>query len=1141
MTGETTWSVGDFLDKLSESLITKNLDEIIKLNPDIDSSFSFDTWFDTTSYWNESVRSLWDSWIKHIPSDPNAKPRDIKDIKNSDAGFDFSKEPYVKPDLNIDSQTYENVRGDDKIESVLKNKKQMQYTHTQNKTDGVNTEKYIRLLMPKYLRRVEVEDLNRNFWVIAQTIGLISDYLLNPNSPLNKLIEGMLKEIAQLWDNIHRIWEALYALGEKTNNNEQQISRIAEAVQKTKVNISLNTYPSYPTKAIEFRKMLMIDKIDSKYNTSLKEVTLEKLYFFNNDKDNLTAIATDLAVLKNNAVNEVILKRFGLSLEARNVTECQTQLTKYINGIGSNDYEPFRIGCIIKYKYNNTDTIYMVSYDREHMYEPSTTEFFGPYKWCRRLGSNGAALLINDIIKGVYEEDENKAKGILASDPSQNQSYGPITVERDGVNKKPLNKILAEISGFNFALLDAFGANSSNSYNKVLTKDLIPEKVEYYELLQSFLSILCDFETSGMESYKSQKGENVSVIWTIPGVILSQIDSIPQLTNIEDINKQYGLSFILRLGESELEITNLKKYYEDYLEKQTNDNYYKLLNEFLGLLELLPKDVGINNIIADTNNSWLNNYENAVKNRIRDENSLCYKYFSNLSNNWHKITYYTYYPWLILEPTNYEAFTKISCEAGYKDVYQGVTRQTNSYDTNMWKLISSILPEDCFQLEGGLKLIASQDKDDKDNKIPILKWVDIYTDEDGNRAYSGYGPLNNLTTAADKNLLTSDYDANKIPVILGALEGWDTNYDKGRCVGMSSLQPYYSKSLDNYWISFSSADLTGGRVHMRIINSNYRFFSPFHRIAGVVSGSVGECYDASPHNTSITVGYCNPIGESLKKESLNSILKFNSPEYSPNGFKTNSDVSFDISTIYENLGTKKNKNDCTVFRRRHGENGSEIDCVADGFLGYNNPNDFYTMNDPNIHLYGESYDSSGIGTGTSDIIGKLNGKTEEIEIEGEKVNISIYNLRSPSFWTQGRKNSGDDPTLDTGTFHKVREVHAYGAYGIINGTNLKEQSDLIKPEEWHRPYNYNEILMNDLLSTQFFNRKTTNQIYTIQTDFQRFSISGSTQSIYAVIYMSKDSQEIKEQEQLATVSIVGKSYYNKTPTNTVIVKKDGEE
>lgn len=1141
MADETTWSVENFLSRLKNSLVTKNLDETINLKPDIDSSFLsdtwFDTWFDTSSYWNKSVRDLWNSWIDRIPSDPDDKQRDIGDIKNSDAGFDFSKEPYVKPDLNIDSQTYENVRGDDKIESVLKNKKQMQYTHTQNKTDGVNTEKYIRLLMPKYLRRVEVEDLNRNFWVIAQTIGLISDYLLNPESPLNKLIEGMLKEIAQLWDNIHRIWEALYALGEKTNNNEQQISRIAEAVQKTKVNISLNTYPSYPTKAIEFRKMLMIDKIENIEN--LEQVTLNKLYFFDKDHDNINAIATDLATLQNNAINEVILKRLTLPLGARSTAECQTKLSAYINNIKNSDYTSFRKGCIIRYTYKTVT--YMVSYDREHMYEPSTTEFFGPYKWCRRLGANGAALLVNDIIKGVYEEDENKAKKILASDPSQNQSYGPITVERDGVNKKPLNKILAEISGFNFALLDAFGANSSNSYDKVLTKDLIPEKIEYYELLQSFLSILCDFETSGMESYQAQKGENVSVIWTIPGVILSQIDSISQLPNIEDINKQYGLSFILRLGESELEITNLEKYYEDYLEKQTNDNYYKLLNEFLGLLELLPKNVGMNNIIADTNNSWLSSYENAVKNRIKDENSLCYKYFNNLSNNWHKITYYTCYPWLILEPTNYEAFTKVSCKVEYKNIYQSVTGQTSNYKTNMWKLISSILPEDCFQLEGGLKLIASQDKDDKDNSFPILKWVDIYTDENGNRGYDGYGPLNNLTTAVDKSLLTSNYDANKIPVILGALEGWDTNYDKGRSVGMSSLQPYYSKSLDNYWISFSSADLTGGRVHMRIINSNYRFFSPFHRIAGVISGSVGECYDASPHNTSITVGYCNPIGESLKKESLNSILKFNSPEYSPNGFKTNSTVSSDISEIYENLGTKKNKNDCTVFRRRHGENGSEIDSVTDGFLGYSNPNDFYTMDGPDTYLYGESYDSSGIETETNNIIEKLNGKIEEIEVEGEKVEISIYNLRSPSFWTQGRKNSEDNPTLDTGTFHKVREVHAYGAYGIINGTNLKEQLDSTKPEEWHRPYNYNEILMNDLLSTQFFNRKTTNQIYTIQTDFQRFSISGSTQSIYAVIYMSKDSQEIKEQEQLATVSIVGKSYYNKTPTSTVIVKKDDEE
>jgi hypothetical protein len=124
----TTWNVEDFLRKLEKSLKESELNSTIGLDPDIDypSSFSFDVWFNDTEqhhYWNKSVRNLWNSWIERIPSDPDDRQRDIGDTINSDAGFDFSKEPYVKPDLNIDSQTYESVRGDDKIESVLKNKK----------------------------------------------------------------------------------------------------------------------------------------------------------------------------------------------------------------------------------------------------------------------------------------------------------------------------------------------------------------------------------------------------------------------------------------------------------------------------------------------------------------------------------------------------------------------------------------------------------------------------------------------------------------------------------------------------------------------------------------------------------------------------------------------------------------------------------------------------------------------------------------------------------------------------------------------------------------------------------------------------------------------------------------------------------
>lgn len=315
---------------------------------------------------------------------------------------------------------------------------------------------------------------------------------------------------------------------------------------------------------------------------------------------------------------------------------------------------------------------------------------------------------------------------------------------------------------------------------------------------------------------------------------------------------------------------------------------------------------------------------------------------------------------------------------------------------------------------------------------------------------------------------------------------------------MSSLQPYYSKSLDNYWISFSSADLTGGRVHMRIINSNYRFFSPFYGIRGIISSAVGRCYDASPHNTSITVGYCNPIGADLKNETLNSILKFNSPEYSPNGFKTNSSTDWNVSDIYQNLGTKRGDKEYTVFRKNYGSNNAETDCIVDGFLGYNNPNDFYGISTGKIALYGERYDDdkSGITTGTDNIISTLNGNVnvnrEDIEVDygegGKTVNVSIYALRSPTFWTQSRKEDTEEDIkneqhrpvdLNAGTFHKIREAHAYGVYGMINGKNSKKQFNSAKPEEWDRPYDYSEMLMFDLLSTQFFNRKAINQIYTI--------------------------------------------------------------
>jgi hypothetical protein len=84
------------------------------------------------------------------------------DFGKNDAGNQFSEPPYVKPDINDDGKTYEDVRDSDLSTSAAKNSDNLQFTR--NITSNAD---YLRLLMPKYSRRVEVEDLNRNFWVIG--------------------------------------------------------------------------------------------------------------------------------------------------------------------------------------------------------------------------------------------------------------------------------------------------------------------------------------------------------------------------------------------------------------------------------------------------------------------------------------------------------------------------------------------------------------------------------------------------------------------------------------------------------------------------------------------------------------------------------------------------------------------------------------------------------------------------------------------------------------------------------------------------------------------------------------------------------------------------------------------------------------
>lgn len=77
------------------------------------------------------------------------------------------------------------------------------------------TSRWIRLIMPRYKRRVEVEDLNRNFWVIGQVLTGICIDIFDPNGPIGVMIKGLLNEIAQLWENVAFLWAALALLSQR--------------------------------------------------------------------------------------------------------------------------------------------------------------------------------------------------------------------------------------------------------------------------------------------------------------------------------------------------------------------------------------------------------------------------------------------------------------------------------------------------------------------------------------------------------------------------------------------------------------------------------------------------------------------------------------------------------------------------------------------------------------------------------------------------------------------------------------------------------------------------------------------------------------------------------------------------------------
>jgi hypothetical protein len=64
----------------------------------------------------------------------------------------------------------------------------------------------VNLLMPEYKRRVEVEDLDKNFWVISQLLSAILSVLFGDDNGLQGILKGQMAETMELWNNVKYLW-----------------------------------------------------------------------------------------------------------------------------------------------------------------------------------------------------------------------------------------------------------------------------------------------------------------------------------------------------------------------------------------------------------------------------------------------------------------------------------------------------------------------------------------------------------------------------------------------------------------------------------------------------------------------------------------------------------------------------------------------------------------------------------------------------------------------------------------------------------------------------------------------------------------------------------------------------------------------
>lgn len=316
-------------DKFFEGGLYKELkQEMIKSFKDSLKTIDSSSIKSNSPYWNESVQKLISSFLLHLDPEviaayensgvlvekedgtidtdylrgsietSNGVKLRIKDVQNADAGNSFVSEremysttidnkkelktvvnPWVVSWYNIDGVTYKKVRSNDRINGVLKNDKHLDFTREKTADDSNHQ---IRLIMPRNKHRVEVEDLDRNFWVISQALAAICVYLFDDKSPINNTIKGLLKEIGQLWENILYLWTFLAIQNQKKYYDKVHI----EVLPITNITNSLYSYHKYDNvyksdydlESIKNNNIEYLKNLYSEYNLIILPVVRDKNY-----------------------------------------------------------------------------------------------------------------------------------------------------------------------------------------------------------------------------------------------------------------------------------------------------------------------------------------------------------------------------------------------------------------------------------------------------------------------------------------------------------------------------------------------------------------------------------------------------------------------------------------------------------------------------------------------------------------------------------------------------------------------------------------------------------------------------------------------------------------------------------------------